>query len=218
MRVLIADDDVVSRRVLHNSLKKWGHDVIETNDGDEAWAVLSKPDPPQLAVIDWIMPGIDGADICRRARATEELASLYIILLTAKESRKDVVAGLGAGADDYLMKPFDDSELRARLNVGIRVLDLQDKVTKHVLALENALSEVKQLQGILPICSYCKKVRDDQNFWQQVESYVSDHSEVRFSHSICPPCYESVVEPQLTRQRAERESANAEQPGGSIDE
>ena len=105
--------------------------------------------------------------------------------------------GLDAGADDYLAKPFDRNELRARVQVGVRVVELQRHLAEHIKELETALSQVKQLQGILPICSYCKKIRDDQNYWQRVESYISDHSEAEFSHSICPSCYEDVVKPEL---------------------
>ncbi len=202
MRILIAEDDMVSRRVLEVTLQKWGHEVVVTCDGAEAWTALQREDAPSLAILDWMMPGMDGVELCRQARQRGgSLASLYIILLTAKGTKEDIVSGLDAGADDYLTKPFDRDELRARVRVGARVLELQSSLTNRLQELEDALSQVNQLQGILPICSYCKSVRDDQNYWQRVESYISDHSEARFSHSICPDCYETTVKPQLEKRK-----------------
>ncbi len=202
MRILIAEDDMVSRRVLEVTLQKWGHEVVVTCDGAEAWAALQRDDAPSLAILDWMMPGMDGVELCRQARQKGGiLASLYIILLTAKGTKEDIVSGLDSGADDYLTKPFDRNELRARVRVGTRVVELQSTLTNRLQELEDALSQVNQLQGILPICSYCKNVRDDQNYWQRVESYISDHSEARFSHSICPDCYETTVKPQLEKRK-----------------
>ena len=114
------------------------------------------------------------------------------MLLTALESREDIVAGLDAGADDYIVKPCDPDELRARVQVGVRVLSLQERLAERVAALEDALSKVKRLQGLLPICSYCKRIRGDDQYWQQVDAYLAEHTEAQFSHGICPPCYEKV--------------------------
>jgi DNA-binding response OmpR family regulator len=118
--------------------------------------------------------------------------------LTARANTEDLVAGFEAGADEYIVKPFDLAELRVRLQAGARIVELQQKLEERVRDLESALSRVKQLQGLLPICAYCKRIRNDQNYWQQVEAYVSQRSEAEFSHSICPDCYESVVKPELT--------------------
>ena len=105
--------------------------------------------------------------------------------------------GLEAGADDYMVKPCNTQELSARVKVGFRVLSLQESLAERVQELEQALERVKQLQGLLPICSYCKKIRDDSNYWHQVEEYVSTYAEVQFTHGICPACYEKEVIPQL---------------------
>src|SRR5207248_10993171 len=104
-----------------------------------------------------------------------------------------IVEGLTAGADDYVIKPFDRAELKARINAGERILRLQAELAARVKELEFALASVKLLQGLLPICCYCKKIRDDKNYWQQVDTYVLDHSVIRFSHGICPDCLEQQV-------------------------
>ena len=188
MKVLIAEDEIVSRRLLESALPRWGYDVITATDGEEAWALLQERDAPTIMVLDWLMPRVDGVEICRRIRAHPRLSSVYIILLTARTAVEDVVQGLEAGANDYITKPFDIAELRARMQVGARVVKLQTTLAERVRELEDALSRVKQLQGLLPICSYCKKIRDDQNYWHQVESYVGKHTDARFSHGICPEC------------------------------
>ncbi len=193
MRILIAEDDSVSRRVLEATLDKFGYEVVVAADGAEAWSELQRADAPTLAILDWMMPEIDGVELCRRIRSLSTTTPPYLILLTARNEKGDVVAGLDAGANDYLTKPFDRAELRARVQVGAHVLELQRNLAARVLELEGALSQVKQLQGLLPICSYCKKIRDEKDYWQGVDSYLSEHSEVEFSHGICPACFERVT-------------------------
>ena len=125
MRVLIAEDDPVSRRLLQALLSKWGYDVTVATDGTEAWEVLQQEATPRLAIIDWMMPGMDGVEVCRKVRAREEAPYVYLILLTAKSQKEDIIRGIGAGADDYVTKPFDANELNARLRAARRILDLQ---------------------------------------------------------------------------------------------
>lgn len=204
MRVLIAEDDRVSRRVLMAALEKFGYEVVVAADGAEAWAVLQMEDAPRLAILDWMMPEIDGIELCRRVRALATATPPYLILLTTKSGKQDIVAGLNAGANDYLTKPFDQAELRARVQVGAYVLELQGNLAARVSELEASLSQIKQLQGLLPICSYCKKIRDEQDYWHRVESYISEHTEVIFSHGICPECYANVVQPQLDQQKSSK--------------
>ena len=188
MRILIAEDDTASRRLLQASLARWGYEVIVTSDGQQAWEQLQLPNAPPLLILDWLMPGLDGIDVCRKARAHKNLRSAHIILLTSRDTKDDLVQGLEAGADDYVTKPFDPEELKARVHVGSRVVQLQRALADRVQELEAALSREKLLQGLLPICCYCKKIRDDSNYWHQVENYVSEHADVRFSHSVCPEC------------------------------
>lgn len=196
-RVLVAEDDPVSCTVLERTLRDWGYEVTVTTDGAAAWEVLRAADAPPLAVLDWMMPGLEGPEVCRRARALARPIPTYLILLTARDDRADVVAGLDSGADDYVTKPFDRHELRSRLRVGERVLALQQGLADRIAELERALGQVKELKGLLPICCYCKAVRDDRNYWHRVETYITAHSAARFSHGICPGCWKDVIEPQL---------------------
>ena len=197
MKVLIAEDDPVSRRMLERMLRKWGYDLVVAEDGAAAWEGLQGEEAPALALLDWMMPGMDGLEVCRRVRASEATRLAYLILLTARGDTEDIVAGLEAGANDYVTKPFDGAELRARVAVGCRVVELQRSLDARVRELEEALAHIRQLQGILPICCYCKKVRNDERYWEKVEDYFGQHSEVEFSHGICPECWDNVVRPQM---------------------
>ena len=197
MRILIAEDDSITCRLLETLLTSRGYSVITACDGAAAWKILQREDPPKVVILDWMMPGVDGLEVCQKIRGTFDLQSTYIIMLTAMDRKADLVAGFQAGADDYITKPFDREELYARVQAGVRIVKLQISLADNVKELENALLYIKELQGFLPICSYCKKIRDDQDYWQQVEDYVTRHSEVQFSHSICPDCYDRFVKPEL---------------------
>ena len=188
MKILIADDDRTSRTVLASVLEKVGHEVVKTCDGEEAWDAMHRPGSPRLAILDWMMPGLDGAEICRRMRSQDCDEPPYLILLTTREGKQDIAEGLQSGADDYLCKPFDPVELCARVEVGSRMIAIQERLAAKVHELREALAQIKTLRGIVPICASCKKIRDDQGYWSQVESYVSSHSEAQFSHGICPEC------------------------------
>ena len=203
MRALIADDDRGTVVILKTALERMGLEVLVAHDGSEAWAILQNDPSIALTVLDWMMPGADGPEICRRIRVDESHAHMYVILLTSRDASADLVAGLDAGADDYLIKPFEADELRARVQVGLRVHRLQERLAERVADLESALSKVKQLSGLLPICSYCKSVRTDQNYWERVDHYMAQHTDVQFSHGICPACYETVIA------RLDVEEANA---------
>jgi sigma-B regulation protein RsbU (phosphoserine phosphatase) len=190
--ILVAEDDSVTRRLLESTLGRLGWDVIPTADGTAAWHALETlrgKDAPELVILDWMMPGMDGIQICRKLRTTPGFELIYIILLTSRGEKEDLAMGLMAGANDYITKPFHPSELESRVRVGLRMVKLQTSLAARIHELEEALGEVKRLQGLLPICSYCKKVRNEENYWQQVESYLSAHSEIKLTHGVCPDCY-----------------------------
>ncbi len=197
MRILVAEDDPISMHVLTTNLQQWGHTVVSAVDGLEAWEVLQGEDAPSFAILDWMMPKMEGPEICRQIRLSEIASPPYIILLTARQGMAEEIAGMKAGANDYLTKPYHRDELQVRVELGVRMIDLQSKLAQRITELEEALEQVKRLQGIIPICGYCKNIRDDQDYWQNVESYLSTHSEIEFSHGVCPSCYDEVVRPQL---------------------
>jgi sigma-B regulation protein RsbU (phosphoserine phosphatase) len=174
VRILIADDDRLSTMMLGRTLEPWGFEVVVADDGATAWERIISEEPPALAIVDWMMPEIDVIELCRRVRAVPPRSAVYMILLTARTSRQDLVTGLEAGADDFLTKPFDPDELRARIHVGQRTLGF--------------IANIKRLSGLLPICSYCKRIRSDNDYWEQVESYIASHTDAEFSHGICPSC------------------------------
>jgi DNA-binding response OmpR family regulator len=188
MRILVAEDDATSRRLLEVSLARGGYDVVSATTGDEAWETLHEVDAPRLALLDWMMPGMDGIDICRQLRREPRSSYVYLLLLTTKTRTEDIVHGLEAGADDYLTKPYDPQELRCRIKSGERILRLEEALAAKVSELSAALSHVKQLQGLLPICMFCKKIRDDSDTWHRLESYIESHSKALFSHSLCEDC------------------------------
>jgi sigma-B regulation protein RsbU (phosphoserine phosphatase) len=189
MRILIAEDDLFSRRLLQKTLEAWGYEVFTARDGAEALAFIEEHDI-RLVIADWMMPVMDGVTLCRRVREKDRQGYTYFIMLTARDRHDDLVHGLQAGADDYLTKPFEPDELRARVRSGERVVSLESELAERVRDLERALEHVRELQGLLPICMYCKRIRDDKNYWHKVEDYIADHSSAEFSHSVCPECYD----------------------------
>jgi DNA-binding response OmpR family regulator len=197
MKILMADDNALERRVLQMTLDRFGYPTVVCKDGEEAWQALEATTSPIIAILDWMMPGLDGVEVCRKVRKSPNSSLAYIVLLTSRDGTQNLVDGLDAGADDYIKKPFNSDELKARLQVGTRVLGLQETLRNRVAELEDALKKVKTLQRLLPICSYCKKVRNDGNYWQQVDQYVIENSNTRFSHGFCPECYEKHVKVQL---------------------
>jgi DNA-binding response OmpR family regulator len=188
MRILIAEDDPTSRRLLEATLARDGYHVVSASDGDEAWERLRDKDGPRLAILDWMMPGRDGIEICRQLRREPRPSYVYLLLVTTKTRTEDIIHGLEAGADDYLTKPYDPQELRCRIKSGERLLRLEEALAGKVSELQEALSQVKQLQGLLPICMFCKKIRDDSDTWHRLETYIERNSGALFSHSLCDDC------------------------------
>lgn len=157
MRILIAEDDPISRQVLETTLKEWGHEVVVACDGAEACEVLQREDAPPLAILDSMMPEMDGLEVCRRVRRAVHATPTYIILLTAKSSKDDVVVALQAGADDYLTKPFNRDELYARVHVGARVVELQRSLAERVRQLECAEAELRILSLTDDLTGLCNR-------------------------------------------------------------
>lgn len=188
MKVLIAEDDLTSRLMLEGVLKKWGYDVLSVSDGNAAWAAVQRERDLHVAILDWIMPNMDGLAVCRRIKALERPVPIYTMLLTGRDSTEDIVQGFDSGADDYVTKPFENNELRARIRVAERMVRIQGSLSDKVRELKVALAHVKMLQGIIPICMHCHKIRSDDKAWEKLEAYIENHSEAEFSHSICPDC------------------------------
>jgi phosphoserine phosphatase RsbU/P len=189
MRIVIADDDIVLRHALTVRLKQWGHEPVVCVDGGEAHAILFGDSAPPIAILDWNMPCVDGLNLCTELRSDPHTASIYVIMLTGKNTKDDVVAGLDGGVDEYLVKPFDWRELRARVANGARIAALQQSLAARVDELQEALANVRRLTGLLPMCSYCKRIRDDDDYWQKLEAYLCKHSDARVTHGICPDCF-----------------------------
>lgn len=206
MKVLIAEDDPTSRLLLESVLKQWGYDVVSTCDGNEAWAAFQADEAPRLAILDWMMPGMDGVEVCRKVRQQDTQNPTYIIILTTLDRKADIVKGLESGADDYVAKPFHQEELRARVQVGRRVVELQSALADRVEELQEALSQIKTLEGLIPICMYCHKIRDDRELWHRMEVYIQARSEAKFSHGLCPECLEKYY-PECVEEEDETEEA-----------
>ncbi|MBM3766233.1 MAG: diguanylate cyclase [Acidobacteria bacterium] len=137
MKILIADDSTVSRHLLESIVRKWGYEVVSTSDGNQAWEVLQRPDAPRLAILDWMMPGLTGPEVCKLVREKISDPYVYILLLTSRTQKEDVIEGMMAGADDYVVKPFDQQELNVRLRAGRRIVDLQQELMRAQAALRH---------------------------------------------------------------------------------
>lgn len=200
-KILFAEDNPVTAKMLGFILERWNYEPILAKDGLEALQILEGESPPKLILMDWMMPKMDGIELCRHIRNKKTDSPSYIILLTSRGEKSDIVSGLEAGANDYMLKPFDNEELRVRLQVGRKMLELQDALLDKISELNLAIEQIKTLQGLIPICMYCKKIRSDKDYWEQIDSYIAAHSEVKFSHGICPDCYKKIVEPMLENKK-----------------
>jgi len=201
MRILIAEDEYTSRVTLVAMLLRMGHEVVETVNGVAAWEELQKINAPRIALLDWMMPEMDGMEVVSNIRAHENVIlpisgtpaiKKYIIMLTAKSEKEDIITGLKTGADDYLAKPYLLDELQARIEVGQRTLKMQEQLIVQINHLQHAQEHIKTLQGILPICMHCKNIRSDTGYWDRIEEYISKHTEALFSHGICPDCMNKI--------------------------
>jgi DNA-binding response OmpR family regulator len=197
VHILVADDDSVSRVLLRRTLEQWGHEVTATGDGLEACGRLIHPAGPTLAILDWSMPGLEGPEVCRQIRKAALRMQPYLVILTSRDTAEDLAEALEAGADDFLSKPFDRTELMARLNAGIRILNLHRALTDRIQELEESRQREHHLRTLTPICSYCKRIRGDGDgtAWEPIDQYLAEHG-YRFTHSVCPSCLENVPVPK----------------------
>lgn len=179
MKILIAEDDPVSAKILQFTLENAGHFAIVTSNGRAAWDQFDR-EPVRVIVSDWMMPEMDGIELCAKVRARPKTDYTYFILLTAIHTgRENLRKAMDAGVDDFLTKPLDREGVMMRLRVAERIIEFTQ--------------QIRQLKELIPICMYCKKVRDDSNYWQAVESYIAHHTGSNFSHGICPDCFEKHV-------------------------
>lgn len=182
MTILLVDDDPITVELLKAVLENSGHEVVVARNGEDAWMTLARQ-RIQVVISDWMMPKLDGLDLCQRIRARRTPEYIYFILITARSGKENYFLANEKGVDDFLTKPLRQDELQTRLRVAGRILGF--------------IRQVSDLKRLLPICSYCKRIRDDKDYWHQIESYIHDHTGADFSHSICPECFEKVVKPQL---------------------
>jgi DNA-binding response OmpR family regulator len=157
MKLLIAEDDAFFRKLLEQMLAA-DYELVLAENGEKAWAELQKKDAPRLAILDWVMPGMTGPQVCREVRQSPRLSSMYLIILTAKNSVADVASGLRAGADDYVTKPFEPHVLRARVKMGERIASLQELLNTQLAALRECQLRETHLQQFLSMCSQCRKL------------------------------------------------------------
>jgi phosphoserine phosphatase RsbU/P len=190
VKVLVVDDDPVSRMLLKATVVRLGHEVTVAENGAEAWRLFSAA-PSPLVLTDWMMDDVDGLELCRRIRARPSAPYTYVILLTAKDARAHYVQGIEAGADDFLGKPFDHDLLAARIHVAQRILGLRD--------------HVEHLERLLPICMYCKKIRNPDERWLRVEEFITTRTSEQLTHGICPDCYVTVARPAVARALRDRQ-------------
>lgn len=188
MKLLVAEDEFTTRVTVQVVLEQWGYQVEAVDNGTEAWRVLSREDGPEIAILDWEMPEIDGLEVCRRIKELERRNPVYIILLTGRDAKNDILQGFAAGADDYMTKPFDDNELRARVRVAERLVRVQAQLVQSNEELQRVLNHIDILQANVPVCVVCHKIQNDQESWLSLPRYIEEGEDNRFSFEICPNC------------------------------
>ena len=187
--IMVVDDTPANLNLLQKMLQDKGYRVLAFPDGKMALAAAAKH-PPDLILLDINMPEMNGFEVCERFKADAELKEIPVIFISALTETEDKVKAFTVGGVDYVSKPFQFEEVNSRVETHLRLRRQQLELEKERRRLQQALDEIRTLRGLVPICAYCKKIRDDDGYWSQVEKYVSDHSEARFTHGICPGCFE----------------------------
>ncbi len=188
MKILIAEDEYTTRLMIQVCLEKWGYQVESVADGKAAWQLLDKPDAPQIALLDWEMPEIDGVELCRKIKELPRDNPIHVIMVTARDSHSDILHGFDAGADDYITKPFNDDELRARIRVGERIVRIQSTLSQTLLELRQALDLVDTLQGSIAVCNICQMIEGEDGVWHEPDDYLGQKTDSRFLWTECPSC------------------------------
>ena len=197
IQILIVDDDPDVLFATSRVMKSEGYQVMTASSGEECLA-LARQHPPDLILMDVVLPDVKGFELCRAIKTDPKLKATFVVLISGMKTSADEQAdGLEDGADGYIARPVSNRELKARIRAMVRILKAERERDQLIDELQAALSKVKQLSGMLPICSHCKKIRDDKGYWKQIEAYVHSHSEAEFSHSICPICAKKYY-PDLT--------------------
>ncbi len=233
MKILVAEDDATTRAVLASQLEMMGQEAALVVDGLEALDMLLRDDAPQLAILDWMMPGLDGIEVCRRVKQQITERYVYVMMLTAKDRHEDLLQGFEAGVDDFLRKPVHPAELRCRIAAGQKIVSFDQKLRNQnkqllkvmgqqeqtITELKEAMEHIRTLQGLLPVCSLCKKVRDDKGYWNQIETYLSEHADIRVTHGLCPDCaqklYPEYYRPEWGQRSAKNKDAENSDAGDS---
>ena len=188
VKVLVAEDEYTTRLMIQVCLEKWGYRVDSVADGKEAWKLLNKENSPEVAILDWEMPELDGLELCRRIKALDRESPIHVIMLTARDTKRDILQGFDAGADDYITKPFNDDELRARIRVAERIVRIQSSLHESLQELRRALDLVESLQTTVMVCGNCQRVEGDDGQWRPLQQIVEEDMDFRFSKNICPQC------------------------------
>lgn len=188
MKILIAEDEYTTRLMVQVCLENWGYSIESVEDGKKAWDIINQNNPPQIAVLDWEMPGISGIDLCRKIKSLDRSSPIHVILLTARDSKNDISQGFEAGADDYITKPFNDDELGARIRVAERIVTIQSSLNSSLEELREALDMVQSFEEPVAVCRKCQKIGAFDGSWRTPEKLLEYPVDPRFIQLDCPSC------------------------------
>ena len=190
VKILIAEDEFTTRLMVQVCLENWGYSIDSVEDGKTAWDIMTKKNPPQIAVLDWEMPGLSGTELCRQIKRMDRRSPIYVILLTARDSENDISQGFAAGADDYITKPFNDDELRARIRVAERIVTIQSSLSSSLKELQEALNMLETFDETIAVCKKCQKLEDFDGAWRKPVELLDYPVDPRFLEGRCPECNE----------------------------
>ncbi|SHO47957.1 response regulator [Desulfopila aestuarii] len=192
-RILVVDDNTANIDVMLAFLEAEGYDLSIATNGETA-IKIARHSRPDLILLDVMMPGMNGFETCRELKADERTREIPVIFVTAKKEVEDIVSGFQSGGVDYISKPFRQEEVLSRVSTHLRLRRLVVAQERLITKLNGALAEVDTLRGLLPICSYCKKIKDEKGAWKKLETYIRTHTQANFSHGICPECLEKAFQ------------------------